>query len=111
MTAVTNHPGNIAVVVVPGDLVAETIDELQQQIATQTGDANKVVLDLQNCQFIDSAGCGALLAGLKRLRESGGNMVVCNITRPVRALFDLVRMPLVLTVYPTTEDAIGALAN
>jgi anti-sigma B factor antagonist len=66
----------------------------------------RVLLDLGQVQFIDSTGCGALLACLRRLSESGGDLKLCCITSPVRALFDLVRMSRILEIHKTRAEAL-----
>ena len=66
----------------------------------------RVLLDLTQVQFIDSTGCGALLACLRRLTELGGELKLCCITSPVRALFDLVRMSRILEIHKTRAEAL-----
>jgi len=68
----------------------------------------QVVLDLEHVQFIDSSGCGALLTCLKKLSESGGDLKICCVSRPVRALFDLVRMQRIMDVCKTRAEAVQA---
>jgi anti-sigma B factor antagonist len=65
-----------------------------------------MLLDLTQVQFIDSTGCGALLACLRRVTEVGGEVKLCCITSPVRALFDLVRMSRILEIYKTRAEAL-----
>lgn len=68
--------------------------------------APRVLLDLSQVQFIDSTGCGALLTCLKRTSELGGDLRICCITSPVRALFDLVRMQRIIQIYKTRAEAL-----
>lgn len=65
-----------------------------------------VLIDLGQVQFIDSTGCGALLTCLKRVSELGGDLKICCITSPVRALFDLVRMQRILQIFKTRAEAL-----
>jgi len=65
-----------------------------------------VLLDLAQVQFIDSSGCGALLTCLKRVAELRGDLKVCCISNPVRALFDLVRMQRILEVHKSRDEAL-----
>jgi anti-sigma B factor antagonist len=65
----------------------------------------KVILDLASVQFIDSSGCGAILALLRQLSTVGGDLKLCSVTKPVRSLFELVRMHRILDIYNTREEA------
>lgn len=68
----------------------------------------KVVLDLARVQFIDSSGCGAILALLRQLSTVGGDLKLCAVSKPVRSLFELVRMHRILDIYNTREEAAKA---
>ena len=105
------QPDDVLVIVVPSEsLTAAYVEEFQRSLDAQMEGKTKVVLDLHQVEFMDSAGCGALLNCLKKLRAVGGSLAVCRITSPVRALFELIRMSRVLTSYPTEEEAIQAVA-
>jgi anti-sigma B factor antagonist len=70
-----------------------------------------LLLDLQAVTFIDSSGLGALLTCLKQVSASGGDMKICDITSPVRALFDLVKLNRIVEVCRTREDGLKAFAR
>jgi len=85
--------GDVTVVVPKAESFdGNTSREFKEQLPPALGDARKVVLDLHHVQFIDSTGCGATLSALKRLREVGGDLKICCVSSPLRALFDLIRM-------------------
>jgi len=101
--------GDVAVVTVAAEyLDANNAREFKQQIADLIAGSPKLVLDLGNVLFMDSSGLGALLTCLRQLSGSGGDMKVCGVTKPVRALFELVRMNRILETYPSREDALKA---
>jgi anti-sigma B factor antagonist len=66
----------------------------------------KVVLDLERVQFIDSSGCGAILACLRQISQAGGDLKLCSVSRPVKSLFELVRMHKILEICDNRESAI-----
>jgi anti-sigma B factor antagonist len=68
----------------------------------------RVVLDLSQVRHVDSAACGALLAAYRGLLDVGGELKLCAVARPVRALFELVRLHRVFEVYNTREEALRA---
>jgi len=66
------------------------------------------VLDLSRLRFVDSSGLGALLSCLRQLTGRGGDLRLSGMSKPVRALFELVRMHRIFDIYPTKEEAIKA---
>jgi anti-sigma B factor antagonist len=67
-----------------------------------------LLLNLQRVQFIDSSGLAALLTCLKQMSATGGDMKLCCVTSPVKALFDLVKMNRIVEVCRTREDGVKA---
>jgi len=113
MQAVCEKPmSDVAVLPVTGDaLVSTTVAAFKKQLEELAAGTSRVVIDLSTVQFIDSAGCGALLQFHKLLLEKGGGLKVCCVTPPVRALFELVRMQRVVEVYPDCEQALRSFAG
>jgi len=66
----------------------------------------RVAMDFQRLQFVDSSGLGVLLSCLRDLHGRGGDLRLFGMTRPVRSLFELVRMHRVFEIYNTREEAV-----
>jgi len=69
-----------------------------------------IVLDLQNVDFIDSSGLGAIVSCLKSLGGQGA-LVICNIRETVASLFQLTRMNRVFSIFQSQDDAVAALSG
>ena len=71
--AVIRPRGRLTMVVTPQlrTLINETV---------QAGRA-RIVVDLADCEFVDSSGLGALIAGLKTARQAGGDLRIAR-SRP-----------------------------
>ena len=67
---------------------------------------NSVLLDLHALQFVDSSGLGALLSCLRAVNDKGGTLALCNMSKPVRTLFELVRM---FRIYASRFEALTAM--
>jgi anti-sigma B factor antagonist len=52
-------------------------------------EVRRLVLDVANVRFIDSAGLGALLSIRERTKQLGINMTLVNVSDPVRRILDL----------------------
>ena len=72
------------------------------------GEHRHVVLDMAGVRFIDSSGLGALIASLRRLNGRDGDLVLCEMSRTVRALFELMRMHRVFKIRDSRADALAA---
>ncbi len=66
----------------------------------------KLVLDLSKIEFIDSSGLGALVSCLRQAHAIGGEIKLSGLTKPARALFELVRMHRVFEVFNNSDEAI-----
>lgn len=103
--------GDISVVVVQGEhLDASNTKDFKRDVAALVEPNAKVVMDLSQVIFVDSSGCGAILSFLRQLKSAGGDLKLCAVTKPVRSLFELVRMHRVFDIFNTKEEAIKAFA-
>lgn len=65
----------------------------------------RVVIDLGQVSFIDSSGLGALVAGLKKARQAGGNLRIAAAAEQVLTVLRLTNLDRVLRPHATVEDA------
>jgi anti-sigma B factor antagonist len=79
-------------------LVSDTVD----------AGSTRVVIDLEQTQFLDSSGLGALIAGLKMTRQAGGDLRIARPNDQVLIVLELTQMNTVLRPYPTVEAALAA---
>ena len=70
-----------------------------------------IILDMSSLEFVDSSGLGALLSCLRQQNASDGSLALCAISKPVRTLFELVRIHRVFDIYNTCDEAVIAKAD
>ena len=80
-----------------GRLDTNTSPELEAKINEVIGNANKLIIDLGNLEYISSAGLRVLL-GATQVMEGKGELVVRNVTEAVREIFDLTGFNHVFTI-------------
>ena len=68
----------------------------------------KVVVDLRECEFVDSSFLGALVAGLKKATMKGGDLKIVGLQPPVRAMFELTRLYRIFDIFDKNEDAVNS---
>jgi anti-sigma B factor antagonist len=104
--------GDVAVVALHAEqLDATNADDFVHEIEPILREHNKVVLDLGRVNFVDSRGCGAILSCLRRLTEHQGDLKLCKVNRPVRIVFDLIRLHKICTITDTKDQAVSAFAK
>ena len=86
-------------------------DDMREALDRAVGDAKKVVLDLGRVEFVDSRGCGVILSCLKHLAERGGDLKLCRVNKPVRTVFDLIRLHRICEILGTRDEAVRAFAG
>lgn len=102
-----------ALVVIPEitTLTASNAKEFKADLEANLEDTKAMVVDLATVTFIDSSGLGVLLFALKRLNQKGGELKICNVTKPVRVLFELVRLHQIMEVYNSREEALASFSE
>jgi anti-sigma B factor antagonist len=110
MEITLEQDGGVTIVTLPGDqLDAGNAAAFKRDIAAAIAGSASVVFDMSRLQFVDSSGLGAILSCLRQLNAAGGELKLCRMARPVRALFELVRMHRIFDIYATRDEAVRAL--
>ncbi|MDQ3640118.1 MAG: STAS domain-containing protein [Actinomycetota bacterium] len=71
-----DNDADAAVIQVAGELDSFSACELRAGIADVLG-RPAVILDIRYVPFVDSAGLGAIVGGIRRLREAGASVALC----------------------------------
>jgi anti-sigma B factor antagonist len=109
MELMCEHIDGVTVVVLAGaQLDASNATEFKHDIAPVLEAHSQIVFDLSRLAFVDSSGLGALLSCLRQLHAKGGDLMLCGMSKSVRARFELVRMYRIFHIFNTQEEAIRA---
>lgn len=91
--------GDITVIGLSGDLDFHTARRLREKLLElHAAGANNVVLDMASLEFIDSSGLSVLVAGLKRLRNSDGNLSLRAVPQQTRCVLEVSGLSRVLSI-------------
>lgn len=111
MTLQQNLNGNTFVASpVEKSLDASNVQAFRAAIVPHLEQHKRIVLDLSNVEFIDSAGVGTLISCLRIVTEQQGQLRLCGLNRAVRALFELMRMHRLFEVHPDRQSALSSLS-
>jgi anti-sigma B factor antagonist len=89
-----------------GDLDVYTVGSLRDALGKMVEqESPKVVVDLDGVPFMDSSGLGALMGGVRRLRESGGDLAIACTREQHLKLFTITGFGDGVSIAPTVEEA------
>jgi anti-sigma B factor antagonist len=100
--------GRVAVVRVQGEVDAATAPRMGEAVNRQLKRRRRVVLDLQNVDFMDLHGLAVLVRSTRRARSDGGSFAVARPAPCVRRLVELVHAERDLTILPDGTDPLDA---
>jgi len=93
-------------------LDSNTAKALEHLIVERINAGNRrMVLDFTDLAYVSSAGLRVLLVGAKRMKAGNGKLVLCNLSDPVRKVFQLSGFLPILTVVADRPAAMDILAN
>lgn len=102
--------GDSAIITIrSGNLDTRNVREFREKLQPMLDSHRVVILDLGQLDFVDSSGLGALLSCLRVMNNKEGELKLCAMTKPVLALFELVRMHRLFSIYNSREEALGSL--
>jgi anti-anti-sigma factor len=65
---------------------------------------NILLIDLQQVDFVDSSGLGALVAAMQIVKSANGQMFVCSLNEQVQMLFELTKLERIFKVFANQEE-------
>jgi len=97
---------NLMVITTGSLLDTENAPEMIAMItdAKSSGFTN-VIVDMGQLEFIASAGVGSILGMVETFRESGGDIILCNVSGTIRHIFGVLDLEDYLTLKDTRAEA------
>lgn len=92
------------------NLDANNVREFRDAAQSLMQDHSRIVLDMAGVKFVDSSGLGALISCLRQTSARKGDLRLCEMSRTVRALFELMRMHRVFQIHATRDEAVRSYA-
>ncbi|MDP8209935.1 MAG: STAS domain-containing protein [Candidatus Stygibacter australis] len=98
--------GDILVINIYGELYSEQVMQMEYKLLEFSTKTNRVIIDCEELEYVDSKGLGVLISFQKLLEERGGEMAVCSPNGKVEKVFELTHFDKFTKVYATLEDAL-----
>lgn len=101
--------GEVAVVQCHGRLISgNEVFTLHSQVRDAIEKYGDVVLQLENVEFVDSSGLGAMMRLVQAARGKGGDLKLSGLTPKIRKVLELTHLLSQFETYDCMEEAITA---
>jgi len=93
-----------------GELDAYTVSQFREALA-ELSENKYLVVDLSAVPFMDSAGLGALIGGIRRTRDAGGSVAVACDRPALTRLLQTTGFDSIVPVTESVTEAVTALLD
>jgi anti-sigma B factor antagonist len=105
----TDNRQSVSVMKVKGRVDSETAPELDDALTKLLqGNLNQIVLNLQEVDYMSSAGLRAVVKAYQAAKKAGGDLRLASVSEPVEVILRTVGMMQMLQMYPTEQEAVAA---
>ena len=107
-----SRPEGIGVLAVRGELDLNTAPRLEEELRAALDGARSLVVNLADCEFIDSTGVALLVKTWQGLGDGSGSrrLVLCCPSRQVRRLFEITGLEEQIEIRTDLESAVESAA-
>jgi len=109
---IEKETSGVTVLVLSGRVVlGEESNQLRTKLKEALGQGKtRLVLDLADVKYIDSAGLGTLVAGYTTAQNQGASLKLANLTKKFDEQLHITKLVTVFEVYSSIEDAVKSFA-
>ena len=110
MVITRSHQGTVSILSLQGPMIEEELGVLEREVEASLGSGiTRLVLEMRQAPFIDSAGLEKIQALAADLGRRGGDIRVCSLNEVCRDIFLCTRMESLVQVYPDRDTAVRSL--
>ena len=103
----------VSIVALDGRIVlGEESNALREKVKSMmAAGKKKVVLNMDNITFIDSAGLGTLVAAHHSVKSQGASLRLCHLGSKFQEVLQITKLLTVFDVYKTEAEAVASFAK
>lgn len=98
MTIKKTVDGSTLVLALEGRLDTTTAPQLENELKVSLYDIKELTLDMENLEYLSSAGLRVLLAAQKQMQKQQGNMVIVNVNEIIMEVFEITGFVDIITI-------------
>ena len=105
--------GGTSVVMLDGRIVlGEESQALRQKLKSLIAEGNKkIILNMDNIKYIDSAGLGILVAAHVTAKLEGASLILSNLGTKFQEILQITKLVTVFQVFNTEEAAVASFSK
>jgi len=104
--------GGVTVLKLSGRLDSVSAPELKERVkACARNGQLRLVIDMNDIDFVDSSGLGSLVVCLRSLKKVAGDMRIAALQDRVRAVFELIRLHHIFEIFDSAGTAVNSYQN
>ncbi len=98
----------IAIIDAKGFIDTTTAPELEKKLEEQLAlNKYRIVVNLENIDYVSSAGWGVFVSEIREIRENSGDLVLVNMSPDVYDVYELMEFSSILKSYDSVAEAIA----
>ena len=98
MTIKKTVDGDKLVLDLEGRLDTTTAPQLENELKVSLYDIRELTLDMENLEYLSSAGLRVLLAAQRQMQKQQGNMVIVNVNEIIMEVFEVTGFVDIITI-------------
>ncbi|MBS1879117.1 MAG: STAS domain-containing protein [Actinobacteria bacterium] len=106
--------GGMRVLAVRGEIDLGTAPQLEGPLADAVEAKEPLLIDLSECEFIDSTGIAMIVRAWQRIADGGaadGRVVICATNEQVRRVLEITGLELSIPIHASREAALATLRS
>jgi anti-sigma B factor antagonist len=107
MEITTRTVNEITVVAISGSLDTQTSGDASDKLSRIAQGSSKMLLNLENLDYLSTAGLRVFLRAAKQIKGSGGSLKVSNATGIVKEVMDIAGFGNFIDIYNLETDALS----
>jgi anti-sigma B factor antagonist len=109
----TREVDGVSIVALDGRIVfGEESNALRAEVKSLIAEGKqRIVLNMKNVEYIDSAGLGMLVAAYLSAKTHGGSLCLCHLGAKFEEVLRITKLATVLQVYGTEATAVASLSK
>lgn len=103
----SSKSGDVVVLKLIGRMDAVTAPDFEKECDSWLGQGDKdIVVQMNELEYISSAGLRSLLSSAKKLKAEGGSLKFCNLSGMVQEVFTLSGFAHMFPIFSSLEEAL-----
>ena len=109
MEILERKKGNVSIISLSGRLDAYSANDLEEKLTAMIDAAQiRMIVSLENLEYISSSGLRVLLAALKKVRKQQGDIKLSCLKPYIKEVFDIAGFTQLFNIFDTDESAVDS---